>query len=274
MPSPHRPSTSIDETLLEKLLHAASLAADAAAQFTLANFRQPLSIDNKACGTDFDPVTIADRHAEEVIREVLLDAFPEHGFLGEEGNPIDQPDSLLWVVDPIDGTRAYITGMPLWGTLIALNDGSDVVFGLLDQPFLKERYIGLPTHTQLHSNGHTSVLNTRSGIRLEQAALQCTSTDMFVTDTQLAAFERVQARAAMTRFGGDCYSYAMLAMGFVDVVVESDLEPYDIQALIPIVQGAGGVVTDWQGGSALQGGSVVASATSALHAEVLACIND
>lgn len=272
MTLPHRPPTPIDEALLPNLLQVANLAADAAAKFTLAHFRQPLSVDNKASGTEYDPVTIADRQAEAAIRDVLLGAFPDHGFLGEESAPVEQDNSLIWVVDPIDGTRAYITGMPLWGTLIALYDGHDVVLGLLDQPFMQERYVGMPAQTQLHTPAGTQSLSTRSDVCLSQAVLQTTSPDMFVSELERHAFERVRRQVAMARFGGDCYAYALLAMGYIDVIVESSLKPYDIQALIPIIRGAGGVVSDWQGGSAVAGGAVVASGSTALHDEVLACL--
>ena len=262
----------IDDQLQQQLLDAACRAADAASPITLRHFRQEVDIDNKASGHDYDPVTVADRDAEAAIREVLLEAFPQHGFFGEETQQLEQLNELLWVVDPIDGTRAYITGMPLWGTLIAVYDGCDSVLGVLDQPFLRERYIGRPSHTELHCDNRISRLQTRQVASLANAVLQTTTPDMFKTQFERNAYQRVCDRVALNRFGGDCYAYAMLAMGFIDIVIESDLQPYDIQALIPIIRGAGGVITNWQGESAVNGGAVVACGSANIHTQVLAIL--
>ncbi len=262
----------IDSRMLADALVAAHQAADAAAITTLASFRQPLAVDNKAPAGEFDPVTEADREAEAIIRKTLLAAFPEHGFLGEESGTLARPDQPIWVIDPIDGTRAYITGMPLWGTLIALSNGVEPVLGMLDQPFLKERYIGLPDYAELHTRGKVQRLQTRVNRPLHQAVLQTTTPDMFKSAAAQQAFSRVSRRVALTRYGGDCYSYALLTMGLVDLVIECDLQPYDVQAIIPIVRGAGGIFTDWQGGSAADGGCVVAAGSAELHAEALAIL--
>ncbi len=273
MKLPRHASVPIDAGLLSALLATAQAAADEAADITMACFRKPLAVRNKAVEQRyFDPVTEADRRAELAIRRVVLDRFPEHAFLGEESDDRQVAGALTWVVDPIDGTRAFITGSPLWGTLISVYDGENVVLGVLDQPFLGERLIGVSGKTTMRDRGGTKALGTRGNARLADARLQTTAPELFASPELAAAFERIRSRAELTRFGGDCYSYALLAMGHVDIVVECGLEPYDIQALIPIVEGAGGCLTDWNGGSAAGGGRVLASANPALHDEALGCL--
>lgn len=283
---PQYSKIDIDPALLERLIAVANAAADAASGPSKANFRSQLNIENKEKQGGFDPVTIADKQAELAIKKVVQQAFPDHGFFGEEfGHELgcDSPDQVahtnkpLWVVDPIDGTRAYITGMPLWGTLIAVYDGNDVVLGMLEQPILRERFIGTSLvsasstqrTSQLITPTGSQVLSTRSTKALDQAIAQTTTPDMFVEEEHARVLDSIKDAVSMVRYGGDCYCYALLAMGFIDVVIERLLQPYDIAALIPIVQGAGGVVTDWSGGSAASGGAVVASANEVIHEQVL-----
>lgn len=262
------------DSLLQEALVLAEDAADAAATISLSYFRQPMDVRNKAGDGLFDPVTEADKKVEQLIREKVATRFPEHNFFGEEGDNTQQGPEAdrthTWVVDPIDGTRAFITGMPAWGTLIALFDGEQVVLGLMDQPFLQERFIGYGGSAYLCTKqGEMQQLATRDTASVDAAIIQCTTPEMFKDPAELASFNRLVSRVAMARYGGDCYAYVLLAMGYIDAVVESDLQPYDIQAMIPIVTGAGGVVSDWQGGSAVAGGSIVASANPALHAQLL-----
>lgn len=253
------------------------ILADAAAEITLPLFRKPMDITNKGrkLGLDFDPVTLADSQAEKAIRALINQHYPDHDILGEEqgleeNGPGGWSDRWTWVIDPIDGTRAFISGIPTWGTLIALNNGAKPMLGLLDQPFLKERYIGTPDGTTL--NGER--ISCRPCTQLSEATLSTTDpTQFFATDADRKAFDKVAAKARLVRNGYDCYAYAMVAAGHMDVVVESGLEPYDIQALIPIVEGAGGMVSSWSGGPAGQGGQVVACATKALHKQVLEILN-
>jgi len=286
---PTFPKIDIDPNLLERLVTVVNAAADAASVPTAANFRRVLEIEDKHTRGSFDPVTVADREAELAIKAVVQKAFPEHGFLGEEfgeelGKHLSQDDGrasrsdqLIWIVDPIDGTRAYITGMPLWGSLIAVYDGLDVVLGVLEQPILKERYFGVQciaggvsnNSSELITPSGRQTLSTRKTSRLAQAIVQTTTPDFFSEEEHAGVFQTLKESVSMVRYGGDCYCYALLASGFVDVVIERQLEPYDIAALIPIVQGAGGVVSDWSGGSAASGGAVVASANPALHDKVL-----
>lgn len=275
--------SEITPDLLASIHRIVDQALDRAAVVTLSRFRQPVRVDNKDAN-GFDPVTIADREAEQVLRNQLCAALPYARFLGEENSvhprELDPAASLdldptiqsglTWVVDPIDGTRAFITGLPLWGTLVALNDGKDVLFGALDQPWLGERFIGSGGRTTRFYQGSSDVLRTRPPRALSDCIVQTTSPDMFADPQSLNAFERVRSAVAMTRYGGDCYAYALLAMGGIDAVIESSLQPYDIQALIPIVEGAGGVITNWAGEPCLEGGSVVAAANAQVHEHILA----
>ena len=255
--------------VLVHMMDIACLAADAAAKVTLASFRQAVAVENKAGPGGFDPVTIADREAELAIRNVLVGHFPDVGFLGEEHEAIEGSSGLMWVVDPIDGTRAFMSGMPLWGTLIGLYNGQDAILGILDQPFLQERYTGMGTKAQLICRDSRSVLSTRHTAGLADAVAYCTTPDMFTEKGARARFERVRDTVKLMRYGGDCYAYALLAAGHVDIAIDCDLKPYDIQALIPLIHAAGGVVTTWQGDSAVDGGYVVASGSAALHEELL-----
>ncbi|MBA1202637.1 histidinol-phosphatase [Pseudomonas capeferrum] len=238
--------------------------ADAAAAAIQPYFRAPLDIEDKG-GRLYDPVTAADKAAEDAMRALIQARYPDHGILGEEQGVEPGSSPLTWVLDPIDGTRAFITGLPLWGTLIALNDGARPVIGVMNQPFTGERFIGTPQGAW----SATALLKTRACADLATATLMCTTPDMFDTPARQKAFEKVAGQARLMRYGGDCYAYCMLASGFVDVIVEASLQPYDVQALIPIIEGAGGIITAWDGGSAQQGGAVVACGDRALHAQVL-----
>lgn len=238
--------------------------ADAAAAAIQPYFRAKLDVEDKG-GRVFDPVTLADRAAERAMRELIQDRYPAHGILGEEEGSVVGSSALTWVLDPIDGTRAFITGLPLWGTLIALNDGQRPVLGVMNQPFTGERYVGTPDAAW--RNGMK--LQTRPCQGLSSVTLMCTTPDMFDSGLRRDAFQSVACQAQLVRFGGDCYAYCMLASGFVDVIIEASLQPYDVQALIPIIEGAGGLITAWDGGTAQHGGSVVACGDPALHAQLV-----
>ena len=188
----------------------------------------------------------------------------EHGY--EPGR-----SPLTWVIDPIDGTQAFITGMLHWGVLLALYDGARPVLGLMYQPFTDELFIGTPDSARYQRGALTSALKVRACTALSEAALATTGLDYF-SDTARECFLRVKAGARLTRFGGDCYIHALVAMGQLDLVVEWGLKPYDIQALIPIVQAAGGVITDWQGGDCSHGGAVICAGDARVHAEVVALL--
>ena len=254
---------------LAQLLAAAERAAQAAGEITLRYFRADMQIDNKAGEQAFDPVTQADRQAELAIRECLLNEFPDIGFHGEEHETVIGDSGLTWVVDPIDGTRAFMSGMPLWGTLIGLFNGRDAILGVMDQPFLDERYLSVGGQSWLQSRGKRTELKTRQNVSLDSATMYCTTPDMFDTPDSQAAFSRVRDAVRLARYGGDCYAYALLASGFVDVVLDCDLKPYDILALIPLIEAAGGVVSNWEGDSAVDGGFVIAAGSAELHQQTL-----
>ncbi len=258
-------------TDLNALAAFAHRLADASGAAIMPYFRSGLAVDDKggAKGQAFDPVTAADRDAETAIRALIAAEYPEHGILGEEHGHEPGKSPLTWVLDPIDGTRAFITGGPQWGTLIALNDGGGPVLGVLDQPFTGERWIGFSGRAELHAKGGVTRLKTRPCPKVKDAVISSTHPWSYFTDAEHKAFRTIDARARMSRFGGDCYAYGLLAMGFMDAVIESALQPWDIQALIPIVEGAGGIVTSWTGGDAQDGGQVIASGDERLHAELL-----
>ncbi|MGQ7843152.1 histidinol-phosphatase [Granulosicoccus sp. 3-233] len=255
--------------MLAQLMAAAERAAQAAGEVTLRYFRADMQIDNKAGERAFDPVTEADRQAELAIRECLLSEFPDIGFHGEEHAAVLGDSGLTWVVDPIDGTRAFMSGMPMWGTLIGLFNGQDAILGVMDQPFLGERYLSVGGRSWLQSRDRRTELKTRQNVLLDSATLYCTTPDMFDTADSKAAFLRVRDEARLSRYGGDCYAYALLASGFVDVVLDCDLQPYDILALIPLIEAAGGVVSNWEGESAVDGGFVIAAGSAELHRQTL-----
>lgn len=255
---------------VEHLSSFASELADAAGKVILPYFRRTLAIDNKASTGGFDPVTEADRRAEEEIRRIIRLRFPDHGIMGEEYGFEPGRAGLTWVIDPIDGTRAFMCGMAQWGTLIALNDGTRPIVGVLDQPYTGERWVGASGHSHFLRGTHErQQLQTRRGVTLAQATLSTTSPVGYFDEREQAAFWALSRATRLTRFGGDCYGYGLVALGCIDVIVESGLKAWDIQALIPIVEGAGGVVTDWHGQPCPDGGQVVACGDPALLPEVL-----
>jgi histidinol phosphatase-like enzyme (inositol monophosphatase family) len=252
------------------LLSFAHELADLSGAAILPYFRRSLRVTNKQAGAGFDPVTAADRAAERAIRAAIAKRFPDHGILGEEFAAVDGSGRHRWVVDPIDGTRAFIMGSPLWGTLIGLLDGGKPLLGVMDQPFTRERFWGHGRIARMQGpEGKPRRLRTRGCSRLAEAVLTSTDPELFASREERAGFARVKARARMTRYGGDCYSYCLLAAGLVDVVIEAGLKPHDIVALVPIIEGAGGRVTTWDGKSALEGGRIVAAGDPRVHQEAL-----
>ena len=253
--------------ILSDSLAVAHALADAAAAQSMRWFRQPLDIIIKA---DASPVTLADRAAETAMRAILAARRPSDGIFGEEHGRERLDAGQVWVLDPIDGTRSFITGSPLWGTLIALLQGGRVVLGMVDMPVLGERWVG---HDGVaRRNGQP--VRVRDCTELGQARIVTTSPDIFgAADWQ--AFDRLSRQCAMRRFGGDCYGYAQLAGGTIDLVVECGLQPYDYLGPAGLIEAAGGVITDWQGQAlGLQSdGRVVAAATPALHRAALAVLN-
>lgn len=245
--------------------------ADAARRETLAHFRSPtLTVESKLA-SGFDPVTAADRAAEAAMRAILARERPDDAIFGEEMGRSAGTSGLTWVLDPIDGTRAYMSGTPTWGVLIALSDDDGPFLGVIDQPFIGERFVGGLGLAEVLGPQGRQQLATRPARPLSDAVLFTTFPEVG-TPEEGAAFRRVSARARLTRYGMDCYAYALLAAGQIDLVIEAGLSAYDIQAPIAVIEAAGGVVTDWQGGPAHAGGRAIAAANPAVHAEALALL--
>jgi myo-inositol-1(or 4)-monophosphatase len=263
-----------DEDLAELSQFAEELA-DLSGKTILPHFRERIDVHNKHASGGFDPVTEADRAAEDVIRARIKIRYPTHGIVGEEHGTESGTSRYTWVLDPIDGTRAFVCGMAQWGTLIALNDGTRPVIGVLDQPYTRERWVGAGGTSRFRdARGHHSTLKTRACASLTEAVLSTTSPVGYFDAAEQKVFWSLSDRARLTRFGGDCYAYGLLAMGFIDVIVEATLKAWDIQALIPIIENAGGIVTTWDGKPAFEGGRVVACGDPKLHAAVLEALAD
>ena len=251
-----------------------SEVADAAARETLPRFRQLTEIDNKY-SVGFDPVTEADRAAERAIRAVIGGAFPDHGILGEEYGPENIDRSHVWVIDPIDGTRAFISGLPVWGTLLGLTVDGDAKAGMMSQPFTGELFYSDGNGAYLVRNDSSEAprrLSVRKNAVLADATMFTTTPALF-KDESRKGFDRLESAVRLSRYGVDCYAFAMLASGFADIVVEAGLQPYDIVALIPLIEQAGGVVTQRDGAPAEKGGDIVAAASPELHRAALDLLN-
>jgi histidinol phosphatase-like enzyme (inositol monophosphatase family) len=230
-------------------------------------FRTELSVLDK--GHDgFDPVTEADRAAEILIRRLIQATFPTHGIRGEEFDDVNPDAEYQWVVDPIDGTRAFICGLPVWGTLIGLMRDGNPVMGVMNQPYTGELFFGDGRQARLKGPRGQRALKTSSKMRLADAHLMTTDPRLF-HGVEAEAFTRLEKQVKLSRYGVDCYAYAMLASGQVELVVEVGLKPHDIVGLIPIIEGAGGLITNWTGGSATEGGAIVAAANRELHTQAL-----
>lgn len=258
------------EPAFSDLLAFAHTLADQSSRAILPHFRRAIAVENKSGSGDFDPVTAADREAERAIAAAVRRAYPDHGMVGEEYGSTEATARYRWVIDPIDGTRAFIMGYPLWGTLIGLLDGERPVLGLLNQPFTRERiWTGPRTALLRVADGKPRRISTRPCARIEDAILSTTHPDLFAPGEEIERFLRLKARARMTRYGGDCYAYGMLACGLVDLVAESGLKPHDIVALVPIIERAGGRVTTWDGAPPTAGGRILASGDQGLHDKAL-----
>ena len=245
----------------------AEALADAAGAVIRPYFRQKIAIDDKA---DASPVTIADRQAEQAMRALIEARFPSDGIFGEEFGTIREDAEWVWVLDPIDGTKSFISGIPLFGTLIALLHEGRPVLGIIDQPISRERWRGVAGQQTTH-NG--SAIRSRACADLARATLFATAPDMF-RGADGDAFARLKSRVKLTRHGGDCYAYGLVASGFIDLVVEASLKPYDYCAMVPVIEGAGGVFTDWQGKplGLASDGRVIAAGDPTLHAAALALL--
>ncbi len=258
--------TAIDFTAFVDRLAAA--ASDAVLPF----FRTSLSVENKSRGgAGFDPVTAADRAGEQAMRALIRANFPEHGIVGEEFGNERTDAEYVWVLDPIDGTKSFISGMPAWGTLIALMREGEPVYGMMHQPFTREHFTGDGGAASYRGPAGARALHVRPCVSLGEAVLMTTS-PLLMDEEERTAFQRVEKAARLSRYGGDCYAYCMVAAGHVDLIVEAGLKPYDVAALIPIVSGAGGVITTWDGEPAKNGGRIVAAGDKRIHAQAIALL--
>ena len=251
------------DTFLALALHL----ADAAGEVIRPYFRKPLAIRDKP---DLTPVTAADRAAEAAMRALIEARFPDHGIVGEEFGRVREDAEFVWTLDPIDGTNSFISGVPLFGTLIALTRAGHPILGIIDQPVSRERWVGAAGRpTTL--NG--AAIRCRACPTLAAATLFATTPDMFRGE-DAASFARVSAAIKLTRFGADCYAYGLVATGFVDLVLEASLKPYDFCAMVPIVEGAGGVATDWRGGSLhlASDGRILVAGDRRVHGAALALL--
>lgn len=257
----------------DDLMQFAHSLADASGKVILPHFRGLKGIDDKTPDSAFDPVTEADRGAEKELRSLISQRFPAHGIVGEEFGEEGTDRSYCWVLDPIDGTRAFIMGLPVWGTLIGLTHRGVPVLGVMDQPFTGERFWSDGQHSFFRRGAQTRRIAARPCAKLDDAILACTTPDMFSSGFEQERFARLSEAVRLTRYGGDCYSYCLLAMGLVDLVVESSLKPFDIVALIPIIENAGGRVTTWDGGDARHGGRIIAAGDPHIHEATISMLS-
>lgn len=284
----HGRETILDQVAMEQALKYANFMADAAGKAILPHFRALQQVENKlenkvsASRGSYDPVTVGDRDAEQAIREVIERYRPEDGIYGEEYGYKQTQSGFTWVLDPIDGTRGFVCGLTTWGTLISLYDGRRSVLGIMDQPVMGERFVGtfgassgkdqpVPVQAYVENRGVRQLISCSGSKNIEESLLCITSPDIY-RGANWPLYEKLTATVASTRYGTDCYGYAMLACGYVDLVVEPALEPYDIQALVPLIEAAGGIVTDWSGAAVNGGGDIVAAATAELHQQALSLI--
>ena len=246
--------------------------ADASGEALLPFFRTSLTVENKSRGGGaFDPVTAADRAAEVAMRALIRRTFPEHGIMGEEFGSERNDAEYVWVLDPIDGTKSFISGMPAWGTLIALTRFGEPVYGMMHQPFTRERFTGDGGAAHYRGPADSRELRVRPCKDLADAVLFTTS-PLLMSASDREMFARVESAVRLSRYGGDCYAYCMLAAGHIDLVIESELKPHDVIPLIPIINGAGGIVTTWDGGPAERGGRVVVAGDRRVHEAAMAML--
>ena len=261
-----------DSDLSADLVATAHLLADAARKATLLHFRKPDLLADTKEEAWFDPVTVADRLSEERMRAILAQRRPDDGILGEEFGPKAGTSGLTWVLDPIDGTRGYLSGTPTWGVLISVADASGPIYGLIDQPYISERFEGGFGIARVVGPMGEAALRCRPPRDLGQAIVFTTFPEVG-TPEESAAFARVGGQARLVRYGMDCYAYALIAAGTIDLVIEAGLQAYDVQAPIAVIQAAGGVVTNWQGGACHMGGQILAAANPQIHAQAMALLN-
>lgn len=255
----------------QDLTRFAVALAKASAVEILPYFRCNTQIDVKE-GPVWDPVTEGDRAGERVIRQMIEERYPDHGIHGEEYGIKEGRSGFTWILDPVDGTRSFVCGMPTWATLIGLSFEEKPVLGLMNQPFVGDMFYGSPVGAWLDHRGDTHAIRTRTGIRLSSATIGTTAPELYRSEKDRLAFERLRQTAQLTRYGGDAYFFAVMAAGHIDIAMDANLQAYDIAPLLPIVTGAGGVYAEWTGGNAAKGGNVITAGSQALLDEALATL--
>ncbi|MCY4144521.1 MAG: histidinol-phosphatase [Gammaproteobacteria bacterium] len=262
----------VSQEKLETLVEFAKKTVVQAGKVVLKGFRTRREFVDKSDGSDFDPVTASDRNGEKLIRDAIAKHWPEHGVLGEEFGH-HPGNGLTWVMDPIDGTRAFVSGLLHWGVLLSLYDGRNVLLGAMYQPYVEELYWGTEKESHMLQGGQIRRLQTSDCTDISEAILSTTDPRLFQDPSESDAFRKVENKVRLCRYGGDCYQYGLVAMGFIDVVIENSLNPWDIQALIPIVRGAGGCISTWDGNDPCMGDRAVATCSKRLHEQVLNALN-
>lgn len=246
--------------------------AEEAAKAILPHFRQNVAVEVKT-GAVWDPVTEADRGAERVMRSLIETRFPDHGILGEEYGAKTGNSGFTWILDPVDGTRAFICGMPTWATLIGLNFEDEPMLGVMSQPFVGEVFFGNPDGAWVDYRGASRPLKVRPRRPLADAVLTTTAPELYRTDLEKRVLQRLTGSTRLTRYGGDAYFFCVLAAGQIDIAMDARMEPYDIAPLLPIVRGAGGIASTWDGGNPAMGGNVITASSQELLEEALAVIH-
>lgn len=253
----------------QELTHFAKALADSAARAILPYFRQNTRIDVKD-GPVWDPVTEGDRAGERAIRRMIEERFPDHGIHGEEYGMKAGSSPFTWVLDPVDGTRSFVFGMPTWATLIGLTYEGRPMLGVMSQPFVGEMFYGNPDGAWHDQRGTVTPIRTRQGVPLSRAAIGTTAPELYRSAADAAALNRLRKASQVMRYGGDAYFFALLAAGHIDIAMDAGLQAYDIAALLPIITGAGGAYTEWTGGNPVEGGNILSAGSQALLDEALA----
>jgi histidinol phosphatase-like enzyme (inositol monophosphatase family) len=250
---------------------ARMLAAEAA-NAILPFFRTDTAIEVKS-GAVWDPVTEADKAGERAMRSLIEKHYPDHGILGEEYGAKDAKSAFTWILDPVDGTRAFICGMPTWATLIGLNQEGEPRLGIMHQPHVGETFFGNPDGAWLDYGGKLRPLHVRATRPIGEATLTTTAPELYRSDFEKSVLSRLSAATRLTRYGGDAYFFCLMAAGQIDIAMDARMEPYDIAPLIPIMRGAGGSVSTWDRGNPAQGGNVIAASGEELLEQALRLIH-
>ena len=256
---------------IKKFLNFSNMLADEARLISLKYFKKKMKLKNKK-RSGFDPVTVADIKIQKKLNLFILKYFPDHSIIGEEETHTKK-STYEWCIDPIDGTKSFIQGMPLWGTLISLSKNGNIILGVADIPALDERYIGYEKKSYKIINGKKSNLKVRNNKVISESILNTTSPYLFANKNDQSSFERLSKKVKLTRLGGDCYSYCLLADGLVDIVVESGLNPWDIRALEPIIMNAGGILKTWDNKNISKGGRIIACANNKIFNKCRSILN-